>query len=146
MFRSVLRRLVRRVSRRGACLLFYAMLGVSFALAYIHPAPTLTNAYAARFAPLWVWALLWLAAGLVCGVYAFIPHNDRVAFTLMTGVITLWSLITIAGCLTGVNPHGWFGATIFLAFGAKIYIIGGWPDPPRDDHLKPKPDEAVEPP
>lgn len=126
------RRLTRRVSRRGACLLFYGMLGLSFAISLMHPAPNLTNLYAALFLPLWAWALLWLVTGLVCLVYAFIPHRDRIAFTVMSGAIALWSLIALAGAVTGYNPRGWFGAIVFLAFGAKIYIIGGWPDQPRD--------------
>lgn len=138
------RRFKRRVSRRGAALLFFALVGLSFGVSLAFPAPVASqaNAYAALVLPLPVWAALWTITGVVCAVYAFIPHHDRFAFTVMMGTTTGWALVAFFSALTGVNPRGWVGGFLFGAFAAWIYIIAGWPDLPRDVYPV-RPEEAV---
>jgi hypothetical protein len=70
-----LRTVTLRVGRRGAFLLFLALL--DFVYAYGLPFPgaaantSATYRFLAAVAPLDAWALLWAGVGLVCFVFAF---------------------------------------------------------------------------
>lgn len=126
------RRLRRRISRRGYALLFFALLGVVFGLSLTAgdlPATSVTNFYV-HLMPLAAWGWLWFITGAVCLVYAFI-RRDRVAFGLVMGVTTLWGLMALGATFYGY-PRGWVSSAIWLGFASWVFIISGWPDPPRD--------------
>jgi hypothetical protein len=131
------RRWVRapHIGRRGASLLFLALLDLVFGFSLAAPAPEALRSPTAVFisgvAPLWFWALLWTTVGLLCLVGAFI-HRDRVAFAAAVSVKVLWGSLYLAGWATGGLDRGWAAAVIWLPMAAWIAIISGWPEkPPR---------------
>ena len=129
----------RRVGRRGATLLFFALLDFVFAISLLSPLPEAqrnpATFFIARVAPLWFWGLLWLSAGLICLWGAFVKR-DQVAFFAAVGIKVLWGLLYVGMQFAGI-PRAWLGATIWLCLGVFVLIISTWPEPP--EHLKLKP-------
>jgi hypothetical protein len=127
------RRLKHRVGRRGASLMFFALLDFVFALSLISPLPESQRNPATIFiqsiAPLWVWGLLWLLAGVVCLSGAFV-RNDQLAFFAAVGIKVLWGLIYLLMQIIVHIERAWLGATIWLCLGMFVFIISTWPEPP----------------
>lgn len=124
-----LRRVRHRVGRRGASLLFLAMLDVVYGtgltcigdIGRANP----TYQYAASVAPLGAWAALWLLVAAVCAVQAFMIR-DQLAFGCAVCLKILWGGLMLIGWLTGDLPRGYVSAAIWGAFGAWVFIISGW--------------------
>lgn len=124
-------KLLRRVGRRGASLLFLALLDVVYAFSLAWPqAESERNPsvlYIADLAPLWMWAGLWLSVGVVCLAGAFARH-DRWAFTVAVGLKLLWGCTYLFGWLVGGLDRGWVAAVVWLGFAALFYLISTWPE------------------
>lgn len=133
-----MRRLIARVGRRGAALLFFSLLDLLYAVSLAQPpaeaklSPTLV--FIQQVMPLPAWAALWTAVGVVCLVGAFIKH-DRWAFTCAVGLKTLWGGTFLTGWIVADLERGWVSAVVWLAFAVWALIIGSWPEPPADEHL-----------
>ncbi|MGW4476814.1 hypothetical protein ACWENQ_44785 [Nonomuraea sp. NPDC004354] len=127
----ILRRVLARIGRRGAALLWFALVDVVLA-ASMAAAPPDTGAYVflARILPLWAWAIPWAAVGVLCAVQAF-ALDDRLAFVAASALKVGWSVLYLAGWLLGEIPHGYIGAAIWLVFAGFVQVIAGWPEPPR---------------
>lgn len=118
-----------RVGRRGVSLLFIGSLGLVLAasLTWIPPEQAANPAYLmlAQLAPLTLWAAAWLLSGLLCWVQAFMIQ-DRIAYALASAMWWLYGLAYLVGTATGINPRGWVGGLIWLAFGAWVNLIATW--------------------
>lgn len=132
--RDIGRRLVRRIGYRGGSLLMFAFIDLAFAFSYLYPAPAHRRSQGILFlesiAPLWVWGILWGAAGIACLINAFRVH-DRVGFAAAMSIKVLWgTLYLLAGIFVGVDRAPlssalWFGLAGFLA------LLSSWPEPTR---------------
>jgi hypothetical protein len=107
-----------RVGRRGAALLFFALLDLVYAgsLGWAPSSVRSTPAYVwlTGYLPLWAWAGLWAGVGLLCLVQAF-QRADRVAFACASLLKVLWGVLHVAGWLLDVVPRGYVSAVIWLA-------------------------------
>lgn len=124
-----------RVGRRGAALLFFALLDFIYAYALLSAAQPMTafHAWMDGIMPLAAWAACWAAVGLTCLVFAFMIH-DTPAFMAAVAVKVGWGLPALFGWISGVVPLGYLSATIWLAFAAFVYLIaGGIPPAPRSE-------------
>lgn len=125
------RRLIQRVGRRGAALLFFALLDFVYCYALLNPPQPMPQTYLwpQTLLPLWVWAMCWATVGLLCLVYAF-QRWDTAAFTAATGLKVMWSLLALFGWLSGAIDRGWLSAVIWFGFALFVYLIaGGIPAP-----------------
>ncbi|HUR08440.1 MAG TPA: PAS domain S-box protein [Nonomuraea sp.] len=131
LFRRTSIRMLRRIGRRGASLAFVGLLSLAIgaSLAYVPADQRVTPGYAmlASIAPLGVWALVWCATGALCLVQMFM-RSDRVAFAVATALLMLYGLVYLFSTFTGVNPRGWVGGAVWLAFGGWIALIATWPE------------------
>lgn len=127
----MIRRLATRVGRRGAALLFFALLDIVYAVALLTATRPLTTFYAWMNAimPLPVWAACWAAVGVVCLVFAF-ALRDTVAFMAAVAIKVGWGLPALFGWINGAVPLGYLSAVIWLAFAAFVYLIAGGIPPP----------------
>lgn len=122
--------LLRQVGRRGAALLFFAMLDGVYAYSLLYPPANLGASlrFVTTFAPLHVWGMLWAAVGLTCLINAF-RIRDRAGFAAAMIVKVVWGLLYLIGALQGVE-RAYVGAALWLSMGAWVAIIGSWPEPP----------------
>jgi hypothetical protein len=120
------RRLRDRIGRRGACLLFFALLDLVYCYGLLNPPRPVTPALAwmANVLPLWAWALCWGIVGLLCVVLAFF-EQDTVAFVAAVALKVGWGLLSFFGWTAGVVDRGYISAVIWLAFAAFVYLIAG---------------------
>ncbi|MEV6633868.1 hypothetical protein AB0M54_24265 [Actinoplanes sp. NPDC051470] len=129
-----MRRLRQRVGRRGAALLFFALLDLVYCFALLNPPQPLTATYVwmTTLTPLWVCALCWGAVGMLCLVSAFL-EQDTPAFVGAVALKIGWGLFTLFGWMADAVDRGYVSAVIWLAFAAFVYLIaGGIPAaPPR---------------
>jgi hypothetical protein len=119
--------LARRVGRRGAALLFFAVLDLVYCYALLRPPPgQLPEAYRwpQTVMPLWAWAACWGAVGVLCLVSVFLAR-DTAAFTAAVGLYAAWGLLAMWGQVMGVAQRGYVSAVIFLAFAAFVHLIAG---------------------
>ncbi len=123
--------LASRIGRRGAALLFFALLDVVYAIALLTAERPLTPFYAwmEDIMPLPLWAACWATVGVICLGYAF-AIRDTPAFMAAVALKVGWGLPAFFGWLAGAVPLGYLSAVIWLAFAAFVYLIaGGIPAP-----------------
>lgn len=125
------RRIVRRVGRRGASLLFVGLLAAALSWSMLPVPAALTGApfyrMLASILPLAVWGALWGVTAVVSLVQAF-TRSDRVAFALGAAMLAAWGLIYVTSWVQNVNDRGWIGGAIFIAFSGWITLISTWPE------------------
>lgn len=128
--------LTHQIGRRGSFLAFLFLLDAIYAYSLFFPTTqslqTPTSVFLLHIAPLWVWGLLWGAAGLVCLFYAF-HRNDAPGFAAAMFMKTLWSLTFLLGWLFAGVERGYLTATIWGAFAAVCLLISTWPEPPGNE-------------
>jgi hypothetical protein len=136
--RRISHSLIRRIGRRGAALLFFALLDLLYGLSLASPDPQVrlspSVAFIAHVAPLPAWAALWAAVGVACLAGAFVRH-DRWAFTAAVALKVLWGVTFLVGWLVAHLERGWVPAVIWLAMAGWVLIIASWPEPPPDEGL-----------
>lgn len=128
-------RLASRIGRRGAALLFFALLDEVYAFALLTAPRPLTTFYAwmDEIMPLPVWAACWAAVGLICLGFAF-ALRDTAAFMAAVAIKVGWGLPALFGWIGGAVPLGYVSAVIWLGFAAFVYLIaGGIPPPLRSE-------------
>jgi hypothetical protein len=122
----VVRPLLARIGRRGAALLFFALLDLvyGYALATAPRPLSLFYAWTDRIVPLQAWAACWCAVGLICLVFAFLTR-DTAAFMAAVALKVGWGGTAFFGWTAGAVPLGYLSAVIWLAFAAFVYLIAG---------------------
>lgn len=127
--------LTERVGRRGAVLLFLALLDIVYSVGLYNPLPEIKQSASTQFLadimPLAAWASLWLGVGVVLLLGAFLRH-DRWAYAIAVGFKTLWGTVNLLGWAIAGVDRGWLSAAIWLAFGGIVLMISAWPEPPKD--------------
>lgn len=130
--RHTLASLGRRIGRRGYSLLVLGIFVELYALSI--PAATTTHtataAWLARVLPLWAWALLWAATGLILIAGAFLRH-DQFAFAAATMLMTIWALTYLIGWAFHDVYRGWVSAAVWALFASWVLIIATWPEAGR---------------
>lgn len=129
------RRLLRQVGRRGCTLLFLALVDFAYCFGLATPNAALTRVnptyrYLGSVLPLWAWATMWGAVGLLCLIYAFKRH-DTPAFAAAMLLKVLWGLMFLGGWLFVGLDRGYISTVVWLGFAAFIGVIATWPEPVR---------------
>lgn len=119
-----------RVGRRGAALLFFALLDFIYAASLLSAPTGGPYRFLTAILPLAAWASLWAAVGLLCLGQAFM-RADRAAFAAAMLIKVVWGLVQLAGWLIADLDRGYVGAAVWLALAAFVHVISGWPEPPR---------------
>lgn len=132
--RRAIARLVDRIGRRGASLLFLALLDLIYAAGlFALPPEARSNpsyVFVGHLLPLPVWASIWGLVGLVCLVQAF-ASRDVLAFGAASLLMGLWGTVYLVGWALGDISRGWLAAVIWYGFAVWLAIISGWREQPR---------------
>ncbi len=125
--------LVNRVGRRGASLLFFALLDFVYAFSLLAPtgevARSSTFTFLEHIAPLWFFGIMWAAAGVFCAVNAF-RRVDWSGFVAAISIKVIWGLLYVGAAFAGL-PRAYVGAAIWLCLAGWVAIISSWPEPTR---------------
>lgn len=128
----------QQIGRRGAFLLFLALLDLIYAYGLAFPtarsAYSPTSLFLADTMPLWAWGALWGAVGLSCLFFAF-RRKDRIGYAIAMFLKVLWALMFLLGWLFADVERGYLSTAIWGAFGAVLWIIAGWQENQRDPEV-----------
>lgn len=128
--------MLSRIGRRGAFLLFLALVDLSYAYGLAFPTEQArageTLRFLAHIMPLRAWAALWAAVGVLCVVQAPMRF-DRVAFTAAVLNKILFGVLSALAFAVGALPRGYISAAIWLGFAGITLLIAGWPE-----HVRPR--------
>lgn len=125
-------RLVRMVGRRGAFLLFLALLDVLYGYSIaVSPAPQ-EQAYS-LILPARVWAVAWIAAGVVCAASAP-ARRDWPGYTAAAVIKMSWAALWARLWIVGGFPRGWVSLVVWAAFAGVVVMVAGWPEQPGGRH------------
>jgi hypothetical protein len=124
-------RLLRRLGRRGAFLLFLAILDAVYGWS-IYTAAVPKRQEVDLLLPWQAWGVIWYAVGFVCLIAAWFPR-DRIAYATAAALKFGWG--AVSGFAWANQPalehNGWLSMIVWFTFGATVLIISGWPEPPR---------------
>lgn len=128
------RRLMRMLGRRGAILLSYGAVWSLYGYGVlVSPLPSQPGlALAIDLLPLRVWGWLWIGAGLIALVSAWLPQGvDWLGFLTLPLIVLPWMLSYLTAWLQGVFPRGWIAAAVWAAIAVPVLVTAGWSEPPR---------------
>lgn len=141
-----MRELLHAVGRRGAALLFFALLDMIYSYSLFNPAPEYRTNPSFKFfqdlLPLPAWGTLWGVVGLICLFNAF-RSSDKVGFAAAIGIKVMWGLVYVVGAFYGL-PRAYVSATIWLCLAGWVAIISTWPEPPPLKLLLGRPGKSKE--
>lgn len=140
MPRRVLRRLSRRLGRRGTILSCYGVVWLLIGWGQIvQPQPDQRGlSLLLSRAPLQVWAWGWIVAGLIALVCAWLPPGrDAAGFVALVLIVVPWMTSYLASWILGVYSRGWAAAAVWTAITVPIMVVLGWPEPPRRKSAEP---------
>src|SRR5690606_10495342 len=85
-----------------------------------------------KLAPLDFWGWVWIVAGVVAVVCAWLPaRRDWPGFLAVWLIATPWAMAYLLSWWPlGESPRGWVVAMIFGAFGSVCLVVIGWDGPP----------------
>lgn len=134
-----IRRLPRRLGRRGAILSGYGLVWVLYGYGQlIAPQPDRRGLeLLLDLLPLHVWAWAWITAGTAALVSAWLPQGvDVPGFVALVVIVLPWMLAYFASWWPlQTFPRGWIAAVIWGAITIPALVAAGWPEPPRPKEL-----------
>lgn len=134
-FRSARAALRRRVGRRGAALLAFALIDILYAGSMLTASDSglplnATYQWFGELMPLAAWAAVWALVAAVC-TWSALHHYDRAGFVAAIGIKVVWSLLSLAGWVLDDVTLGSVG--IWLGLAVVVGVIAGWAEPPLLD-------------
>jgi len=108
-------------------LLFFALLDFVYCVGLMtRPRPYAgVYASAAHVVPLWVWAYLWAAVGIILFVGAFSRGQDTWAFVAAMALKMLWGSLGFFAWINGDDPFGYLWAVVWFGFAYLVHTIAG---------------------
>lgn len=140
MPRRVARRLARALGRRGAFLLAIGMVWGLIGYGQVSSPPPDQRGLRLLLdrVPLEVWGWLWITAGLIAMVSAFLPQgSDRFGFLSLSLMVTPWIISYLVAWWQGTFPRGWIAAALYGGLAIGIMVVAGWGEPPRPKRAEP---------
>ena len=140
MPRRAARRLGRALGRRGAFLLSFGMVwGLIGYGQLVSPQPDQRGLkLLLNRVPLEVWGWLWITAGAVAILSAFLRQgSDRFGFFALSLMVTPWIVSYLVAWGQGAFPRGWIASALYGGLAIGIMVVAGWGEPPRPKREEP---------
>lgn len=127
------------LGRRGAILLSYgtvwSLFGYGQLISPLPPQPGLTLAL--QMMSLHAWGWLWITAGVIALVSAWLPQGvDWPGFLALPLIVLPWMLSYFVSWLQGDFSRGWVAAAVWAAIAVPVIVVAGWREPPRPKRLE----------
>lgn len=137
---GAVRRLGRALGRRGTILGAYGTVWAIIGWGQIAaPQPDQRGlTLLLQLMPLQAWGCLWIAAGLVAIVCAFLPQGvDVPGFVALMLIVLPWMLgYLVSWWPLGVFPRGWLAAVVWFAITVPVGVVVGWRESPRPKRVE----------
>lgn len=131
--------LVYRLGRRGAFLLFLALLDSLYGYSIVTEAAQLRPLDMIIPVPVWGW--VWIVTGCLLPLGAFV-RRDRLFFGWSTFVFAAWAGTWVSVWVHEPQiPRVWINIVVWGAFAALVVIVSTWPEVKT---LKPGKDGRIE--
>jgi hypothetical protein len=92
---------------------------------------------AIQIMPLHVWGWLWIAAGLIALMSAWLPQGaDWAGFLALPLIVLPWMLSYLTSWLQGDFPRGWVSAAVWAVIAVPVLVVAGWREPLRPKRLR----------
>ena len=116
------------LGRRGAILLSYgtgwSLFGYGQLISPLPPQPGLTLALQMMSLDAWGW--LWITAGVIALVSAWLPQGvDWPGFLALPLIVLPWMLSYFVSWLQGDFPRGWVAAAVWAAIAVPVLVVAG---------------------
>jgi hypothetical protein len=118
----------RRTGRRGAFLLFLAILDFSYGYALLTTSIAALRASPDLLLPMHTWGLIWIAAGAVClsGVMA---RHDWPQFAAAATLKAAWAAVYANIWINQHSANAWVSVVVWMAFALTVLVVASWPEP-----------------
>ncbi|MFD4547308.1 hypothetical protein [Streptomyces sp. NPDC058466] len=139
MPRRIVRRLSKRLGRRGAILLCYGAVWSIIGYGQITaPAPDLRGLrLLLQMMPLYAWGWIWVVSGLIAIVSAWLPpEKDWPGFLALPLMVLPWTVSYLLAWILGDYPRGWLASVVWGAIAAPVLVVAGWREPPRPKRVE----------
>lgn len=114
-----------QVGRRGAFLLFLALLDVLYGYSLIATPPSAVHLDLILSLAAWGW--VWLSAGCLLAAGAFV-RRDRIFFAIASMLKTAWAGAWAVVWIKDPIPRAWVSVAIWAAFAAIVLVVSTWPE------------------
>jgi hypothetical protein len=135
MPRRVARWVGRRLGRRGTILGAYGTVWMLIGYGQImEPQPDQRGlTLLLGWLPLQAWGCLWIAAGLLAVVCAWLPQGrDWLGFLSLMAIVLPWMLsYLVSWWPMQVFSRGWVAAVVWSAITVPVGVVAGWAEPIR---------------
>jgi hypothetical protein len=110
---------------KGALFVF---LGYAYAVAHVPSTTRNSLSTVTQYVPLWVFGVLWMAAGTYC-ITAGFSRRKLDGFAVGVLMPSIWGLLYLICWIHGDPGRGWVSAGIFWAIAGAMYCASGLIDP-----------------
>ncbi len=134
------RRLARMLGRRGAFLLSFGTVWGLIGYGQISSPPPDQRGLHLLLdrVPLEVWGWLWITAGAVAILSAWMRQgSDRFGFFALSLIVTPWIISYLVAWWQGTFPRGWIVSALYGGLAIGIMVVAGWGEPPRPKREEP---------
>jgi hypothetical protein len=132
--RGAARWLTRRLGRRGALLTLKGIMAMGYGSGQlVQPTGDRQGlTLLLQWRPLEFWGWVWISAGIIAVVCAWLPpRKDWPGFLAVWLIATPWAMAYLVSWWPLCeSPRGWVIALIFGSFGAVCLVAIGWDEPP----------------
>jgi hypothetical protein len=140
VLRRIVRRLSRQLGRRGAFLIAFGTVWGLIGYGQISAPPPDQRGLHLLLdrVPLNVWGWLWITAGVVAIVSAWLPQgSDRFGFLALSLIVLPWVISYLVAWWQGGFPRGWIAGALYGGLAIGIMVVAGWGEPLRPKREEP---------
>jgi hypothetical protein len=121
------------VGRRGLVLILfgiiYGLIGASYTAGNLSPTAHANLALALRLAPIYLWGVAWILAGVMALVAShWPPGRDWWGYGVLSGLAIAWCAFSVLGRVIYGAPYALTAALLYGCLAAVLLIIAGWPE------------------
>jgi hypothetical protein len=113
----------RHVGRRGAFLLFLALVDLLYGYSQLTTPTSIVEVFSST-----TWGWIWIGIGVVLTAGAFV-HRDRAAFGLAAFIKAAWAGMWVDVWISDAHvPRAWVSVVIWGAFAGVVLVVSTWPE------------------
>jgi hypothetical protein len=118
---------VRRLGRRGAFLLFLAVLDFAYGYALLTASIAALRASPDLLLPVHAWGWIWAGMGAVC-LSGTLARRDWPQFGAAATLKTAWAAVYADIWIVQHGVNAWVSVVVWLTFALAVLVVASWPE------------------